>query len=101
MSIVAAAAALELLRAVGPPPAKRFYVYTAVSAAVIPASVLTGLLGRIFYIDLFLLVAVVVADAVFTYGTAREIKLSLAAAAIFGGAVLPLFPVGGRRAQTA
>ncbi len=90
-SAVTAVASYELLRAVGPPAAKRLYVYTAVSAALIPASAAVGLLGRVYYIALFLLLSVVFADAVFAYKTEKEIKLSQVAGALLGGAVLPLF----------
>ena len=90
-SAVAAVASFELIRAVGKPAAKRLYVYAAVSAAIIPASSLFGLLDKIFYADLFLLLAVVFIDAVFTFKTKKEITLYQVAAALFGGAVLPLF----------
>ena len=91
ISAIAAIAAVELLRAVGPPAAKRVYVYAAVSAAIIPMSAVLGILDEICYAVLFLLLAVVFVDAVFTYKTKKEITLYQVAGVLFGGAVFPLF----------
>lgn len=91
ISAITAASSFELLRAVGAPKAKRLYVYAAVSAALVPALALLGLTEMFFYADMFLLLSVVFVDAVFAYKTEKEIKLSQAVAALFGGTVLPLF----------
>ena len=91
MSAVAAVASFELIRAVGTPAAKRLYVYTAVSAALIPVSALWGVLNKVLYIDLFLLLAVVFTDAIITYKTNKEITLHQVSASFFGGAILPFF----------
>lgn len=91
MSAVAVVGSWELIRAAGKDPVKRLYVYTAVSAAIIPVSVLLGSGDVIFRAVLFLLVSIVFGDAVLSYKKEREIKLAQLAAVILGGAVIPYF----------
>ena len=91
ISAIAAVASVELIRTAQNPKAKRLYIYAAVSAALIPVSAAFDMLGKFYYVGLFLLVCIVFVDAVFTYKTEKEISLLQVAAVIFGGAVLPLF----------
>lgn len=91
ISAIAALASYELLRAVGPGDRKRFYVYAAVPAALIPAACLLGPGDVIFRGVLLLLPAVLFGDAVLSYATEKKRPLVRLTAALFGGAFIPYF----------
>lgn len=89
ISCIAAVASYELLRAVGPCERKRFYVYAAVPAALIPLAYLLGPGDVIYRAVLLLLLAVLFGDAVLSFTTEKRCPLTHPTAALFGGAVIP------------
>lgn len=88
---VALVGSFELLRAVGAAAQKRLYVYTAIPAAIIPAGYLLGHGSIIFQTALFVLLAVLFADAVLSYKTVNRVTLVQLTAALFGGVLVPYF----------
>lgn len=88
---ISAIASFELLRATGSAALKRLCIYTALTAAIIPITVLLGLGDLVFRAVLFLFIAILFADAVLSSQKAHTIKLSQLTAAVLGGVIIPYF----------
>jgi phosphatidate cytidylyltransferase len=92
ISVITVIGSYELLKAVGASTRKRLYIYTAISAVIIPiSSTIIGPGALVFRADLFLLLAVLFGDAVLSYKTENRLTLTQLTAALFGGAVIPYF----------
>jgi phosphatidate cytidylyltransferase len=91
VSAIAAIASFEFLKAAGAKDRMRLRIYAAVSAAIIPLSVWLGEGERIFRVILYLLTAVIFAEAVFAYKNENKITLGHVTATLFAGAVIPFF----------
>lgn len=91
VALVTMGAAYEFLRATGVGGYKRICAYVVLSAAVIPFAVYFKAQAVWFCLIVYLLTILLFLEAVLTYKTAREIWWSGLLAALFGGALIPLF----------
>jgi phosphatidate cytidylyltransferase len=91
VAVIATVASYELLRAVGAFRTMRLCFYAAITAAIIPIGFLIGPGNFIFRAVLILLMAVLFGDAVLSYKPDKKLTLTMLAAAIFGGALIPYF----------
>lgn len=89
-AVIACVSAYELLNAVGGVKSKRMYLWPILSAAAIPMSFFLGWGELTLRICLIYLMLTLFAEAVFTYGTEKQVDFSSVLAGFFAGLIIPV-----------
>ena len=90
VAAIACVGAFELMRAVGGNENVRLYVWPMLTAAAVPRGVFFGVGELTVKICLMFLMAALFAEAVFSYGGARQVAVSSVFAGFFGGLLVPM-----------
>ena len=91
MAIISGFVAYELLRATNSAANMRVYVYSVVLAAFMPFGVYLKIGETIFRASLFLLMALMFAEAMVAFSKERRIRFSEILTVLFGGVLIPYF----------
>lgn len=86
---IAAGVSWELLRCAAPGAGIRIRIYAAVSAAAIPVGESFGIGGTTMLLAAFLLFLLVFCEVMYSFRDERPLDYSVAALALFAGAVIP------------
>jgi len=88
-SFLAAAGAFELMRAAEEAKYPRLYVWPMISAAAIPLGFFFGRGLAVMTAATVLLMLAMFSEAIFTYGTERQVPFTAVTAGLFGGLLIP------------
>lgn len=90
VEIIAAVSAFELMRATGEAKSKCMYLWPMTAAAAIPLGFFLGAGEIVLRICLTFLMLTLFAEAVFTYGTDRQVEFSSVLTGFFAGLLVPV-----------
>ena len=90
VAVLAVIGSYELMHATGEAKNTRLYVWPALSAAAIPLGYYFGAGEAVARICLVYLMVVLSAEAIFTYGSGKDVPFSAVLTALFAGALVPM-----------
>lgn len=90
VAAIAAVGAYELMHAVKANENVRMYVWPMTAAAAIPLGVYFGVGEIVVEISAMALMALLFAEAVFSYGSEKQVSFTSVMAGLFGGIIIPI-----------